>query len=110
MKRLAILSVAAALALSTGAGAQEQDDEPSSTWRFEFANDAFVDSDNQFTNGFALQKHSPIASSLDETTGTAAFGKPWPGFFCLRLTGLSSERRGRLGKICRRRIKSSCPT
>ena len=88
MKRLAILCVAASLALPTGASAQQQDDEQSSTWRIEFANDAFFDSDNQFTNGFAVQKHSPIASSLDETTGTAAFGKALARIFLPETEGL----------------------
>ena len=88
MKYSTILYVVASLALSTGVSAQQQDDEQSSTWRFEFANDAFFDSDNQFTNGFALQKHGPIASSLDETTGTAAFGKALARVFLPKTEGL----------------------
>jgi len=81
LKRAPASDCAALLLILMSAGmgsvcAQEtQDPEQFSTWRFEFANDAVFDSDNQFTNGFELQKHSPIASSLEETGGTAAFGK-----------------------------------
>jgi hypothetical protein len=78
MKQLVFVLASALLLLSAGAIAQEQDADQSSTWRIEFANDAFFDSDNQFTNGFTLQKHGPAASSLDATNGTAAFGK-WLG-------------------------------
>jgi hypothetical protein len=44
-------------------------------WRFEFANDAFVDSDSQFTNGISFQKHSSVSGSLDDLQGVRAFGK-----------------------------------
>jgi hypothetical protein len=43
--------------------------------RFEFANDAFFDSDNQFSNGFAIQKHSTVATDLNDLQGDRAFGK-----------------------------------
>ncbi len=45
------------------------------TWRVGWANDEFFNSDNQFTNGLFLQKHSELADSLSATTGTLAFGK-----------------------------------
>lgn len=44
-------------------------------WRFAFANDAFLRSDNQFSNGLALQLHSARVSTLAGTRGTPAFGK-----------------------------------
>lgn len=44
-------------------------------WRFAFANDAFLRSDNQFSNGLAVQAHSARASSLGGTRGTPAIGK-----------------------------------
>ena len=78
----------AGLALWTSAGAQQQTDDESATWRFEFANDALFDSDNQFTNGFALQKHGPAATSLDATTDTAAFGKSLARIFLPDTEGL----------------------
>jgi len=79
--------------------AQEtQNLEQSSTWRFEFANDAVVDSDNQFTNGFALQRHSPIASSLEETGGTAAFGKTLARVFLPNSDGLNYREAWSLGQ------------
>jgi len=63
MRWQAFVSVAAFLLLIADADAQEVRDEgDSATWRFEFANDAVFDSDNQFTNGFALQKHGPIVN------------------------------------------------
>jgi hypothetical protein len=79
------------VALTCGnATAQEsQDYEQSSMWRFEIANDIIFDSDNQFTNGFALQKHGPVASSLDATGGTAAFGKGLARFFLPSGEGLN---------------------
>lgn len=44
-------------------------------WRAGWANDEFVGSDNQFTNGIFLQKNSILADSLEQTDGTPAFGK-----------------------------------
>jgi len=46
-----------------------------SVWRAGWANDEFLGSDNQFTNGLFLQKNSPLADSLAATAGTPAFGK-----------------------------------
>jgi lipid A 3-O-deacylase len=46
-----------------------QDERGSSgkeTWRFEASNDVFFDSDNSFTNGFNIQKHSALVGGIDE--------------------------------------------
>jgi len=45
------------------------------TWRAGWANDEFLGSDNQFTNGIFLQKNSVLADSLEATGGTPAFGR-----------------------------------
>ncbi len=45
------------------------------TLRFEFGNDAFFDSDNQFTNGFTIQKHSTVSADLNDLQSVRAFGK-----------------------------------
>ena len=45
------------------------------TWRFEFANDVLFDSDNQFTNGFTVQKHSTVGGSVDDLRGAVPMGK-----------------------------------
>lgn len=44
-------------------------------WRTGWANDEFLGSDNQFTNGVFLQKNSALAASLEQTGGTPAFGR-----------------------------------
>ena len=44
-------------------------------WRYEIANDVIFDSDNQFTNGWSVQKHSAAADSLDEVEGVLGFGR-----------------------------------
>jgi hypothetical protein len=36
------------------------------TWRFEFANDFMFSSDNQYTNGVTVQKHSTISGDIDD--------------------------------------------
>lgn len=46
-----------------------------SVWRAGWANDEFLGSDNQFTNGIFLQQSSALADSLASTGGTPAFGK-----------------------------------
>jgi hypothetical protein len=45
------------------------------TWRFEIANDFMFDSDNGFTNGFSIQKHSTTSPDIDDLRGVRAFGK-----------------------------------
>jgi lipid A 3-O-deacylase len=90
MKTCAMWSVLLVALACGNATAQESPDySQSSTWRFEFANDVIFDSDNQFTNGFALQKHGPVASSLDATDGTVAFGKGLARFFLPSGEGLN---------------------
>ncbi|MDT8429296.1 MAG: lipid A deacylase LpxR family protein [Pseudomonadales bacterium] len=44
-------------------------------WQFEWHNDAFFGSDNQFTSGFKFRLSSSIAADLDDTQGTPAIGK-----------------------------------
>jgi len=39
------------------------------TWRWEMGYDVFFDSDNAFTNGFNLQKHSAIFEDIDDLRG-----------------------------------------
>ena len=81
--------VAAALACSPLAAQEGTDYSQASTWRIEMANDVVFDSDNQFTNGFAIQKHGPAASSFDAMGGTAAFGKGLAKFFLPKGDGLT---------------------
>jgi lipid A 3-O-deacylase len=72
-----------ALSLAGLAGvafADEEDGESSArrshpTWRVEFANDFMFASDNQFTNGFTVQKHSTTAADLDSVEGVWTYGK-----------------------------------
>jgi hypothetical protein len=45
------------------------------TWRFDFANDVIFDSDNQFTNGWRLGKHSAAADDLDSLEDVWKFGQ-----------------------------------
>jgi hypothetical protein len=45
------------------------------TWRFEFSNDFMFSSDNQFTNGVTVQKHSTTSGNIDDLHGVRAFGK-----------------------------------
>jgi hypothetical protein len=49
------------------------------TWRWEMGNDALFDSDNQFTNGFTIQKHSTVSSNMDDLAGVRTFGKRLAG-------------------------------
>lgn len=73
---------------SAGTAAGEEPDDRS-TWRLQWANDVLVGSDNQFTNGFSVQKHSGLYPTLDETEGTLAFGKKLAGLFLPDRQGLS---------------------
>jgi len=45
------------------------------TWQYEWHNDAFANSDDQFTNGIKLRISSRLAKSLESTKGTPAVGK-----------------------------------
>ena len=71
--RIALCGLTAALIFNVAFGQDRVEQSP--TWRLEFANDVAFDSDNQFSNGFTVQKHSPIAASLEATAHTPAFGK-----------------------------------
>jgi len=44
-------------------------------YRFEFDNDLFFDSDNQFTNGWSFQVHTPVADNWHSVDGPAEFLK-----------------------------------
>jgi len=63
------------LALVVLAGAFSSTTMAQPLWRAGWANDEFLGSDNQFTNGLFLQKNSLLADSLEQTGGTPAFGK-----------------------------------
>jgi len=103
--RSAVIAAAAAFVVDIGCSvlAEEIGDDAASTtesisdpltqrarhgWRFEFANDAFVDSDSQFTNGIWFQKHSSMAGSLDDLHGVPTFGKGLARMFLPRDDGL----------------------
>lgn len=51
------------------------------TWRVEFDNDAFFDSDNKFTSGISVQRHSNLATSWDDVRmpSWTKFGQRLPG-------------------------------
>jgi lipid A 3-O-deacylase len=51
------------------------------TWRVEFDNDLFFKSDNEFTSGISVQRHSNLATSWDEVRVPtwAKFGRGLPG-------------------------------
>ncbi len=49
--------------------------EAGATQRLRWTNDAFVGTDNQFSNGVAWQQFSAHRSTLEATSGTPAFGK-----------------------------------
>jgi hypothetical protein len=57
------------------------------TWRFEFANDVIFDSDNQFTNGWRLTKHSAASHNLESLEGVPKFGH----WFAKRLLPASGD-------------------
>ena len=67
-KRTIRLLTLAALVSTVPAAALEPTGSPESTsggpsWRLGVANDIVFGSDNQFTNGFSIQRHSPLASN-----------------------------------------------
>jgi hypothetical protein len=55
--------------------------EDRKTWRFSFDNDVVFGSDNQFTNGWVIQKHGSIGETWEEGRGTLAVGKPIARWF-----------------------------
>lgn len=76
-----LLTVLATQAVTTQAdrssdvGQPDDDRFGPATWQVESHNDAYADSDNQFTAGLSVRKHSDLAARLAETSGTPAFGK-----------------------------------
>jgi hypothetical protein len=73
---------AAAERFGLARGGESGKGEPGpNTWQVEWHNDAFANSDNQFTSGFSVLKHSRLAASLAETSGTPAFGKTLARWF-----------------------------
>ncbi len=71
--------------------------EDNARWRLAWANDAFAGSDNQFTSGISLQANSPFADSLEDTSGTPAFGKSLLGWLLPRREGLRYRESWTLG-------------
>lgn len=65
---LAILATVTGPALADVAGSGP-------VWRIELANDIVVGSDNQFTSGFTIQRHSPTAARLEDIRGAFAPGR-----------------------------------
>jgi len=61
--------------LGTSPQLMSQTDDQNPNWRLTWANDAFFFSDNQFTNGLGVSKHSALAETLEEADHTAAFGR-----------------------------------
>jgi len=72
-----ILLIAAlgCIASVTAQADEQQSQRERPTWRFEFANDSNFSSDNQFTNGFTIQKYSTISGDFDDLQGVRTFGK-----------------------------------
>jgi hypothetical protein len=52
-------------------GNKERHLREAAKYRFEISNDVMFDSDNQFTNGWAFQVHSPVADSWTTVEGPA---------------------------------------
>lgn len=73
--RISLWPVVLGLGLCLPTAVMAYEEHSAARWRFAFANDAFLRSDNQFSNGLTLQLHSPRASHLSATRGTPAFGK-----------------------------------
>ncbi len=72
-KTLALFVMIPMVWLSVGVDATEKDEvknpkplEDRNLWRFEWDNDGFVHTDNAFTNGWSLQRHSHQFDSWDE--------------------------------------------
>lgn len=80
-----LLSIAAIQPPTTLSAADSEQpaavDLASGIWRVEFDNDAFFDSDNQFTSGISVQRHSNLATSWDDVhmPGWTKFGRRLPG-------------------------------
>jgi hypothetical protein len=72
-----VILVAAAAILATPWSLADEDTDLDGpvTWQVLWQNDEYDGTDNQFTNGIGLKKHSRLFSSLTDTGGTLAFGK-----------------------------------
>jgi len=75
----AFAALAASIAAGTVSAATENAGDSywseGRSWQFEWHNDAFANSDNQFTNGSKLRLHSRLFEDLESTRGTPAIGK-----------------------------------
>lgn len=68
------------------------------TWQIEWHNDAFASSDNQFTSGISVRKHSDLAATLEGTSGTPAFGKTLARWFLPENSSLHYRESWTLGQ------------
>lgn len=66
---------------AAGAEVSAQAPQGAASWELQWHNDGFANSDNQFTNGVSLRKHSELFGSLEATRGTPAFGKALARWF-----------------------------
>lgn len=95
----ALMVLVAVGVLMTDAAAEEphfseadlsgKDFSDAASWQLQWHNDAFANSDNQFSNGLSLRKHSALFAHLDDTRGTPAFGKGLASLFLPDSPGLS---------------------
>ena len=95
---ISLAAVALALCVPGAAWAQSEGKRQNPTWRFEIANDFMFDSDNQFTNGFSVQKHSTTSSDIDDLQGAAAFGKSLARHILPQRDGLVYRKGLRIGQ------------
>lgn len=73
----------------TAQDAQPDERRKGAMWRFEIANDVVFGSDNQFTNGWSVQKHSAGAVRFDELEGVPGFGRGMAQWFLPQGQGLT---------------------
>ncbi len=79
LRRFAALLAVVLCSWTALANAESGDSNDRASWRFEFANDVAFGSDNQFTNGFSVQRHSPLADSLSDVDSAWGFGRGLAG-------------------------------
>lgn len=68
------------------------------SWAFGWANDEFFGTDNQFTNGFWLQRHGSHAPDWDQAGKTLAFGVSLARRLLPRVEGMSYRESWSLGQ------------
>ena len=95
---VAFAATSIVLCLPGAAWAQTDSKRQNATWRFEIANDFMFDSDNQFTNGFSVQKHSTTSSDIDDLLGVPAFGKGLARHILPQREGLIFRKGLRIGQ------------